>query len=689
MNVLITNSVPLNGGDEAVLRAVVQSLKSRLPDASITVLCNRLELSKKYLPDLMLAPDLEFATTSADRRHVSELYRNADIVLTSPGGYLHDFYPIEDRLRAIEVALSLGKPVILLPQSIGPFWKSNSVRRIGEVLNRVTRICVRDGASVDHLLNCGVDKSKILESADAAFLWRDIEPSLFPAREGPSGKIGLCFRVWPVDDEIKVRDTIAKAVGLCEFFLADPSRQLTFLSTCQGIDGYIDDSALALQIVARLRPDLQARCSVDRSRYIPTERIQAFGQCDAVISMRLHACILAMLGGTPAMGLGYEEKTREIFSQLNLEKYQVAFEAEGDAWLRQAERFIGNVEKIRVALPALLDRVCERAKLSLDVVTERIASSEQRNIGKLAGAQLQSERTPLLKNPELAQSQLASVIQRLRPRQVLYLGEPADQLRQRFPDIEFVGCNFVFPERPIGIPFYQCDFNRQALPADLLDLEVIVCDGTLESIDDLPEFLTQLRSRLRHDGSLIVASESSGAPRLISRQDVEKALRDTSFQVDEETVEHSIAAMSGVHETLATPFAARPAVLLDARPFLVVARCDSSSAISSPAQMIGAVVPPRHSFILVDEEQWADEVFVDRRAIPFLERDGDYWGPPPDDLTAINELDRLRHDGAQFMVFGSPAFWWLEYYSGLHRHLKKNFRCILQNERLVVFDLRA
>ena len=35
-----------------------------------------------------------------------------------------------------------------------------------------------------------------------------------------------------------------------------------------------------------------------------------------------------------------------------------------------------------------------------------------------------------------------------------------------------------------------------------------------------------------------------------------------------------------------------------------------------------------------------------------------------------------------------PAFWWLEYYTGLHRYLRTWYRCLLENERVVVFDLR-
>lgn len=41
----------------------------------------------------------------------------------------------------------------------------------------------------------------------------------------------------------------------------------------------------------------------------------------------------------------------------------------------------------------------------------------------------------------------------------------------------------------------------------------------------------------------------------------------------------------------------------------------------------------------------------------------------------------LKPDGK---VFG-----WLEHYAGLHRHLCAISRCVMRNERLVVFDLRA
>lgn len=114
-----------------------------------------------------------------------------------------------------------------------------------------------------------------------------------------------------------------------------------------------------------------------------------------------------------------------------------------------------------------------------------------------------------------------------------------------------------------------------------------------------------------------------------------------------------------------------------------------SPEITQAAEEIAALVPPGATFILVDDQHLGGGDFVpERHAVPFVERDGLYWGPPPSDEIAVWELDRLRQTGADFIVFARPAFWWLEHYSGFTRHLNDKFRCLLKNDHIVVFDLR-
>jgi SAM-dependent methyltransferase len=102
------------------------------------------------------------------------------------------------------------------------------------------------------------------------------------------------------------------------------------------------------------------------------------------------------------------------------------------------------------------------------------------------------------------------------------------------------------------------------------------------------------------------------------------------------------------------------------------------------------LIPPGNTFILVDDAHWGNvRALAQHRSVPFLEKDGIYWGPPPDSDTACRELERLRQAGASHIAFAWPSFWWLKHYAGFARRLREQFPCVLENERLVVFKLTS
>ena len=103
---------------------------------------------------------------------------------------------------------------------------------------------------------------------------------------------------------------------------------------------------------------------------------------------------------------------------------------------------------------------------------------------------------------------------------------------------------------------------------------------------------------------------------------------------------------------------------------------------------IEPLIPPGSLFVLVDKGQPLD-LSGGRRVLPFPERDGVWNGYPTDDAAAIEELDRLRRGGAQFIVFPAPMFFWLDLYPGFNEFLKARLPCILKNDRSIIFDLRS
>jgi SAM-dependent methyltransferase len=123
-------------------------------------------------------------------------------------------------------------------------------------------------------------------------------------------------------------------------------------------------------------------------------------------------------------------------------------------------------------------------------------------------------------------------------------------------------------------------------------------------------------------------------------------------------------------------------------PRLYAAKVEHVRASFRAVQDIEEAVPPGASVALADDYQLA-AVVHGRLVSHFPERDGAYAGPPENDADAVTALERARAGGVQFFVLAWPSFWWLDHYRAFLGELQRRFRCIVRNERVVVFDLRG
>jgi GT2 family glycosyltransferase len=101
---------------------------------------------------------------------------------------------------------------------------------------------------------------------------------------------------------------------------------------------------------------------------------------------------------------------------------------------------------------------------------------------------------------------------------------------------------------------------------------------------------------------------------------------------------------------------------------------------------------PRKSSILVvsrgDEELLK---LYDRQAEHFPQIEGGRYSGyyPHCSLSAVAHLETLRVQGAEYLIFPQTALWWLEKYPDFHRHLQRQYRCLLHNCDIgAVFSLR-
>jgi SAM-dependent methyltransferase len=197
--------------------------------------------------------------------------------------------------------------------------------------------------------------------------------------------------------------------------------------------------------------------------------------------------------------------------------------------------------------------------------------------------------------PHLRLRQVAAVLRGLGARRVVDLGCAGGHLRTLLPGVEYVGCDFVPLREPASFPFHQCDFNRQALPAQLHGLEAVVCSGILEYIDDLPGFLRRLHSRVVPGGHLVAtyfniehisrvwAALTGAAPAgnpnwrsLRPPREIRRLLEDAGFVIAASIASgHSLRAARSARTTVSARFTLPPAgpwSRLLAQQFLFVAQ---------------------------------------------------------------------------------------------------------------------
>ena len=115
--------------------------------------------------------------------------------------------------------------------------------------------------------------------------------------------------------------------------------------------------------------------------------------------------------------------------------------------------------------------------------------------------------------------------------------------------------------------------------------------------------------------------------------------------------------------------------------------CSASNALLNLE--IEKIIPAGERIILLDDGALAGQIDPGRPWVPFTEKDGCYNGAPKDSAGAIAEVKRQMSKGIRYIVIAWPAFWWLEHYKEWSEYLRSNFPCVLENNRLVIYELRS
>lgn len=344
-NVLIVNAVPVNNGDAALVFALYEAIKER--GYNVTIATHRFELVRHYYPNIAFVRDLldySFIKKSRIFKYLLiplsilfiRAYREADVVVGAPGGYINSYYGIFDKLYVLFACKLLGKRTAVYSQSVGPLNCSDQ-KLFSFFMKFLDLVLVRDLISYETATTLAGHKDRIIKTEDAAFLLR---PNCLSHNK--YHKVAVSVRDWKFDsrDVDKYYILVAELVKTClrnGYFVE-------FLSTCQGVPAYVDDSIVAEKIITTHLSSIDG-IIVKAGRYSFDEFRNVIKEYDFIIGTRLHMCILGMINGIPAYNISYEAKGKECYNYLGIPELSIDYNSECSLAVSNLERFIDRIDE--------------------------------------------------------------------------------------------------------------------------------------------------------------------------------------------------------------------------------------------------------------------------------------------------------------------------------------------------------
>ncbi len=311
-------------------------------------------------------------------------YQDADLIVVSGGACLSTSWTSPrvrgERIAKYQIAQALGKPLVFYAMSIGPFQPDDPLPdQLRPIMERADAILCRDKESVKVVRErVGVTTDNVHETIDGALLLTPRQPAqpLVPERTHKL-RIGICVHQWhwlgDPDPEARQRAFEARMASVCRSLLEQHDAELVFLTTHQGVDGVQRDEEVSQRIRKQLPEPLQARAHVIGEFVHPREFAYVMGECDLVISSRLHGGILSLVGGAPILALEYEPKTRGLMRTLCLEEFVLSMgNSTAEEMLEKAEEMLRDLPQMRRRHQAALERGRALARRNQEIIAETL-----------------------------------------------------------------------------------------------------------------------------------------------------------------------------------------------------------------------------------------------------------------------------------------------------------------------------
>ena len=256
------------------------------------------------------------------QRQTLDAIRNSDVVISAPGGYIHDTnFAYFIALLHIHLGTIMGKTVILAPQSVGPIERPVSRAVARHVLGKVPYLCARESYSWDFLAHdLKLPEKNVYRTGDSAFWNTHVEdnPALI---DGIFASLGV-----PKDKPVFGMTVVKWSFPKSKTAAADLDRYTD--AVARAADHMAEKYGLQPVIFNQVSEDLPASLDVQRkamSRVIVDQTSREpdilramIARSQVFLGTRFHSCIFAMMAGRPTFAVAYLPKTEYIMNDLKL-----------------------------------------------------------------------------------------------------------------------------------------------------------------------------------------------------------------------------------------------------------------------------------------------------------------------------------------------------------------------------------
>jgi len=245
--------------------------------------------------------------------------KNCDLVLDiGEGDSFSDIYGwkrLTYLLATKYLASRHGRPLILSPQTIGPFRNPFAAWLADRAMERARAVCSRDAMSTAYFKSRDL-KVEFHEAIDVAFAL-PFEPTLPPADHTRVG-INVSGLLWSGGysgrNQFGLKlDYRATLLELVDYFQSLEGVQVVLVPHVVTTNRAAEDDYRAAQALAAQRSSLMVAGPFSN----PMAAKSYISGCHFFIGGRMHACIAAFSAGVPCVPMAYSRKFTGLFNTLN------------------------------------------------------------------------------------------------------------------------------------------------------------------------------------------------------------------------------------------------------------------------------------------------------------------------------------------------------------------------------------